>query len=71
MSEQLHRDLGRVEGKVDSQQRDIDEMRRKVDEMHRAMMQAAGGWKVLLGVGSASAVIGGLVAKLLGVVWPR
>jgi hypothetical protein len=69
VTESLHRDLGRVEGKVDAQQRTIDDMQRKVDEMHRALMQAAGGWKVLMLVGTASAAVGAFVTKLVGIFW--
>lgn len=69
MSEQLHRDFGRLEGKVDGQQTQLDEMKRKVDEMHRALMQAQGGWRVMVMVGGASAAVGAFIAKVVGVFW--
>lgn len=47
------------------------DMQRKVDEMHRLLMQAQGGWRVMVMVGSASAAVGALVAKLLGSLWPH
>lgn len=47
------------------------DMQRKVDEMHRLLMQAQGGWKAMVMVGTASAAVGALVAKILGAVWPH
>lgn len=65
----LHRDIGRLEGQVRALEGQVSDMKGKVDEMHEAMMQAAGGWRVLLAVGSVAAVIGAGVTKLLGVLW--
>lgn len=66
---QLHRDVGRLEGDVKAIDSRVRDMQEKVDEMHRLLMQAQGGWRVMVMVGSASAAIGALVAKMIGLVW--
>jgi hypothetical protein len=38
--------------------RDLDS---KVDTIHEKLSEAKGGWKVLMGLGGASSVLGGLV----------
>lgn len=65
----MHRDLGRLEGRMAAVETQMSVMGTKVDEMHRAMMQAAGGWRVLLAVGTVAAAIGAGLTKLLGVLW--
>ena len=71
---QLHRDMGRLEGKfagIETQvaqvQASQESMQKKVDAIHDAMMQAKGGWRLMFVVGSASAAMGALVSSLLGV----
>lgn len=66
---QLHRDVGRVEGDVKALQLQLTAMQAKVDEMHRALMQAQGGWRVMVMVGGASAAVGAVIAKVVGVFW--
>lgn len=67
----LHRDLGRLEERMRAAEMRTADMQHKVDEMHRLLMQAQGGWRAMVMVGSASAAVGALVAKILGAVWPH
>lgn len=72
MSEtQLHRDLGRLEARLDASEARTRDMQLKVDEMHRLLMQAQGGWKVMVMVGGASAAVGAAASKLLAFLWPH
>lgn len=68
---QIHRDIGRLEGQVRAMESQIVDMKTKIDVMHEAITTAKGGWKTLLWVGGASASLGALVAKIVGVVFPR
>lgn len=68
---QLHREVGRIEGQVAGLDRRLSDMQTKVDEMHKLLMQAQGGWRVMVMVGSMSAVIGAGVTKIIAMVWPR
>lgn len=66
---QLHRDLGRLEAQVASLSAQLLLMQTQVREMHDAITSAKGGWKVLVGVGTVSAGITAVLAKVLGVFW--
>lgn len=62
MTDQLNRDLGRLEGKVEKLDDDVDDLKRMVADMHRTLTEARGGWKTLMAVaGLSSLVTGGLV----------
>lgn len=61
------RDFGRLEADVANLEKKVDAMVLKVDEMHRALMQAQGGWRVMVLVGGAAAAVGAGVTKLIGV----
>lgn len=65
--DQLNRDLGRMEGKVDRMEGDLDDVRRMVADMHKTISEARGGWKTLIAVGSLSAAV--TTAFLKGVAW--
>lgn len=60
---QLHRDFGRLEGRVDGIDARTRDMQKKVDEMHEALMEARGGWKFMVAAGGFGAVVGGLMMK--------
>lgn len=77
-STQLHRDLGRLEGKfdgldekVESQGEDIAAMKRMLSRIDSTLSEARGGWKTLVVVGTISAAITGGLMKVLAVVWPK
>lgn len=65
---QLHRDLGRIEGRLKAVEDRTTGMATQVEEIHRAMLQAAGGWKVLLAVGAIAGTLGALAMKALAIV---
>lgn len=62
---QLHRDLGRVEGRLGKVESDVDDVKRMVAEMHQTITEAKGGWKTLLMVGGVSAAIASGLTKFL------
>lgn len=68
---QLHRDVGRIEGRIGALENVTRDMQGKVDEMHTALMQAQGGWRVMVMVGGIAAATGALAAKLFAWLWPR
>lgn len=68
---QIHRDLGRLEERMRAAEMRAADMQRKVDDMHRLLMQAQGGWRVMVMVGGAAAAVGALAAKLFSAVWPH
>lgn len=76
MSEvQIHRQLGRLEAQVEALERRAEaaderaeRMAGQVSAMHDVLMQAKGGWRAMVMVGSVSAAVGALAAKLLALI---
>lgn len=64
---QLHRDIGRLEGRVMALESTVAEMKEMIGDMHETITQAKGGWKTLIVVGSIGAAIGTGLTKILGV----
>lgn len=72
----IQRDLGRHDAQIENLEKDILDMRKdltklmeKIDNMNLILEQAKGGWKVLMMVGGLSAVLGGIVTKVLAFLW--
>lgn len=72
----IQRDLGRHDAQIENLEKDILDMRKdltklmeKIDNMNLILEQAKGGWKVLMMVGGMSAVLGGIVTKVLAFLW--
>lgn len=63
---QLHRDLGRLEGRVAALEAQVSSMHEMVADMHDTMMQARGSWRLMLVVGSSAAAMGAMVSSVLG-----
>lgn len=64
----LHRDMGRIEGRLDAIEQQSAETRQKVDEMHRVLMQAQGSWKALVAAGTVGSIVTGALMKLAAVL---
>ena len=58
--------LGQLEARVDSSEDRMNRMEAKIDTIYKIVTEAQGGWKVMVGIGSAGAAIGAIVAKVLG-----
>jgi len=61
---QIHRDLGRIDATLSAQREQIRQLvesneatDQRVKEMHDVLMQARGGWKTLLAVGTISSAL--------------
>ncbi len=67
MMEQLNRDLGRLEGKVEKLDDDVDDIKRMVADMHQTISEARGGWKTLVIVGAISSAVTTAALKFLSV----
>ena len=72
----IQRDLGRHDAQIENLEKDILDMRKeinrlmeKIDNMNLILEQAKGGWKVLMMVGGLSAVIGGVIVKVVAFLW--
>jgi hypothetical protein len=72
MSEEIQRDLGRHDAKIEALEQDIHLMRKdvikiyeKLDEISVTLATASGGWKAMMMLGGISATFGALLVKFL------
>lgn len=47
----------------------IEELGAEINAMKSLIDQAKGGWKILVGVGTISAAIGAIIAKIISFLW--
>lgn len=73
----LHRDIGRLESRMDGadkraadMQRQVENIAKKMEDVHTMVMQAQGGFKVIIAVSTAAAALGAAFTKLLSAVMP-
>lgn len=66
---QLHQDIGRLQGRVDALTSQVSTMEAQLRDIHGVVMQAQGGWRAMVMVGSVSAAVGAIAAKALGAIW--
>ena len=64
MTDQLNRDIGRLEGTVERLTSDVDDLKRMVSDMHTVITEARGGWKSLMAVAGLSSVLTGALIKI-------
>ena len=72
MSEEIHRDLGKHDAQIEAlnlqvnrMYDDMQQMMGQLTTIQQTLSEAKGGWKTLMWVGGLSAVLGGIVAKVI------
>ena len=72
MSEEIHRDLGKHDAQIEALKLQVNRMYDDMQQMmgqlttiQQTLSEAKGGWKTLMWVGGLSAVLGGVVAKVI------
>lgn len=75
---ELHRDIGRIEGelgslkaRIEQQNLEIASMRKDIRLMLDFTTQARASWKTLMALGGFSAAVGALFAKFLPYMWSK
>lgn len=71
MAEDIHRQLGALDARMDAVERDIREMKADVRETRDAMRNASSSWKALVFLGGTAAAIGALAMQFLSWLWAR
>jgi hypothetical protein len=65
MTDDVQRDLGRMEAQITALISQVSALNIKVDAIDKTLSEARGGWRMLLVVGGVAGTIGGIVGKLL------
>jgi hypothetical protein len=72
---QLHQDLGYLRAKVEALEDVVEHVRsvqsvqgEKIAAIHDVLMQAKGGWRAMVMVGSVSAAVGAVAAKAIALI---
>lgn len=68
MDMQAHRDIGVLQGKVESLERQVVYMSEKLDAIHNTITQTKGGWKLLAGAVALTATMTTILNNL-GRIW--
>jgi hypothetical protein len=68
MSEEIQRDLGRLEARADSTDERLERIEGKVDQLVQWMQQSKGGLRTLIAVGTIAGAVGAGVAKAVAMV---
>lgn len=78
MTQEIHRELGAHDARLDSLEKELhaarEDMRRifeKLDSINTTLAEAKGGWRTFMAVGGAGVAIGGFLISVLHYFWPR
>lgn len=65
MTDDVQRDLGRMEAQISALVSQVSVLNTKVDAIDRTLSEARGGWRILLLIAGIAGTVGGLVGKYL------
>lgn len=71
MDAQLQRDVGKIEGRLESVEDRMETMEEKIDRLLEAVNSARGGWHAIMWFGGSAAAIGAAFAKLFMYFWGK
>ena len=69
MAETTDKDVGRLEGRMASVERDLSGMKIDLRCILKTLNEARGGWKTLLLAAGVAGTIGALASKLFPLMW--
>lgn len=67
----VHQQLGNLSARMAEVEKDVAAMSVKLDRVHDAITGASGSWKLLVGLATVAATLGGLIVAVLAWLWPR
>jgi hypothetical protein len=65
MTDDVQRDLGRMEAQITALIWQVSALNTKVDAIDKTLSEARGGWRILLLIGGVAGTVGGVVGKFL------
>ena len=69
MSASSDKDIGRLEGRMTSVERDLASMKSDLRCILKTLNEARGGWKTLLLAAGVAGTVGAFATKLLPFIW--
>ena len=69
MAETTDKEIGRLEGRMSSVERDLSTMKTDLRCILKTLNEARGGWKTLLLAAGVAGTIGALASKLFPLMW--
>jgi len=69
MAETTDKEIGRLEGRMNSVERDLSTMKTDLRCILKTLNEARGGWKTLLLAAGVAGTIGALASKLFPLLW--
>ena len=69
MAETTDKDIGRLEGRMSSVERDLSTMKTDLRCILKTLNEARGGWKTLLLAAGVAGTMGALASKLFPLMW--
>jgi hypothetical protein len=69
MAETTDKEIGRLEGRMSSVERDLSTMKTDLRCILKTLNEARGGWKTLLLAAGVAGTIGALASKLFPLLW--
>jgi adenine/guanine phosphoribosyltransferase-like PRPP-binding protein len=60
-------EVGQIKARQDNSEARMDRMEAKIDKMYEIITEAQGGWKVMVGIGTAGAAVGAIIGKIFHV----
>ena len=69
MAETNDKDIGRLEGRMSSVERDLASMKADLRCILKTLNEARGGWKTLLLAAGVAGTLGACATKLLPFIW--
>ena len=69
MAETTDKEIGRLEGRMSSVERDLSIMKTDLRCILKTLNEARGGWKTLLLAAGVAGTIGALASKLFPLLW--
>lgn len=65
MSDDIQRDLGRLEAQVSALQKTVESLEKDIKALLAVVNQTKGGWKTLVMISAVAGTAGALIAKIL------
>lgn len=69
MNPETERDIGRLEGKVDSVEKTLATMQGQLAELNAYMAETKGGWKTLLALAGMASALGSAATWIAAHLW--